>query len=315
MASDETRGPARQDWPPLPLAEWQETRDTLHMWTQIVGKVKLQLCPFLNEWWQVALHPTARGLTTSVIPFPGGVFEIYFDFVAHQLLIQSSEGSSRVMALYPRSVADFYAEFMAVLRSLGIEVTINTIPDEVTDRIRFEEDQRHTSYDRELVNRWWRIVMQTCKVFEAFRSPFFGKSSPVHFWWGGFDLSHTRYSGQPAPAKAGMNRMMRLAEDQKNISFGFWTGSGKLAGPVFYSYTYPEPEGLKTAAIRPRSARYDGDMGEFILPYDEMRQAGSPDKALMEFLQSTYEVGATLGHWDRDRLERPVPELQRRTHR
>ena len=296
-------------WPPLPLEAWQDTYDTLHMWTQVVGKVKLELCPYLNEWWEVALHPTARGLTTLPMPIERGALEISFDFVDHNLRLCTSSGEVKVMPLIPRSVADFYHEFMATLRAMGIEVTINTLPDEVEQPIPCDTDHVHASYDPEYANRWWRILIQASKVFARYRSPFFGKSSPVQFFWGSFDLSETRFSGQPAEPPKGANRILRLAEDEQNIAAGFWPGGGKVAGPAFYSYTYPEPAGFKAASVEPSAAHYDADIGEFILMYDDMRRASSPEKTLLEFLQSAYEAGANLAHWDRQRLERPVPDV------
>ena len=302
---------ATSAWPPLPLDAWQPTYDTLHMWTQIVGKVKLELCPFLNEWWEVALHPTANGLTTLPMPIGdgAGVLEISFDFLAHNLRLQTSQGALKVLPLSPRSVADFYREFMATLRALGVDVTINSTPCEVPHPIPFEQDHTHASYDAEYARRWWHILVRASQVFARYRSPFVGKSSPVQFFWGTFDLSETRYSGQPAEPPKGAGRIMRLSEDQQNIAAGFWPGDSRVSGPAFYSYTYPEPPGLRTAAIRPTSAYYDDQMGEFILMYDDVRQSQSPEDTILEFLRSTYEVGANLAHWDRQRLERPVPEV------
>lgn len=296
-------------WPPLPLDAWQETYDTLHMWTQIVGKVKLELCPFLNEWWEVALHPTARGLTTLPMPIRDGALEVTFDFIDHNLRLLTSQGAVKAMPLIPRSVASFYHEFMAALRALGIEVTINTLPVEVEHQIPCDEDDTHAAYDREYVERWWRILIQSSQVFARYRTPFVGKSSPVQFFWGAFDLSATRFSGRPAKPPKGADRMMRFAEDQENIAAGFWPGGGKVPGPAFYSYTYPEPAGFTIAAIQPSSAHYNGDAGEFILMYDDMRQAEVPEESLLAFLTSTYEAGANLAHWDRERLERPAPDV------
>jgi len=294
-------------WPALPLDDWKPTYETLHMWTQIAGKVKVQLCPFLNEWWHVALHVTARGLTTSTIPSAAGVFEIGFDFIDHTVRISTSDGRSSSVALFPRSVADFYAELMAALRSLEIAVSINTIPDEVEDRTPFEQDEVHAAYDRDAVGRWWQIVVRVSRVLEAYRSGFSGKSSPVHFWWGGFDLNQTRFSGKPAAPPPGASRMMRLAEDQENVAAGFWPGGGKLSGPAFYSYIYPEPPGVRDAEIRPGPAYFARDLGEFVLPYDAVRSQAAPEDAILEFLRSTYEVQATLGGWDREKLEGTEP--------
>ena len=300
---------ADASWPPLPLEAWQDTYDTLHMWTQIVGKVKLELCPYLNEWWEVALHPTARGLTTLPMPTERGALEMSFDFVDHNLRLNTTAGAVKAMPLIPRSVADFYHELMAALRALGVEVTINTLPDEVEHPIPCDQDHVHASYDPEYATRWWRILIRASKVFARYRSPFVGKSSPVQFFWGSFDLSETRFSGRPAEPPKGANHITRLAEDQENIAAGFWPGGGKVDGPAFYAYTYPEPAGFKTARVKPSSAYYNADLGEFILMYDDMRQADSPEETLLAFLQSTYEAGANLAHWDRQRLERPVPDV------
>ncbi len=296
-------------WPSLPYEEWKDTCDTLHMWMQIVGKVKLELCSFLNEWWEVSFHLTARGMTTLTIPYPGGVFGVDFDFIGHRLYIATSEGTTKALPLIPRSVADFYEEFMAALRSLGIDVTINTTPDEFENPIPFEQDRQHASYDPEYAHRWWRILTQISKVVEQYSSPFWGKSSPVQFFWGSFDLSQTRFSGKPAEPPKGADIIMRFAEDQENIAIGFWPGSGKIKGAAFYAYTYPEPPGFKTAQVRPDAAFYSADLGEFLLMYDDVRRAASPEAMIMDFLESTYEAGATLAHWDRNALERKVPDV------
>jgi len=296
-------------WPPLPLDAWKETCDTLHMWTQVVGKVKLELCPFLNQWWEVAFFVTAQGLTTSLIPIPTGAFEVTFDFIDHNLSIFTSDGKKKDMALMPRSVAHFYSDFMTALNVLGIQVQINTTPSEVENPIPFEQDQMHHSYDPEYVNRWWRILVQVDKVLEQYRSRFIGKNSPVQFFWGSFDLSESRFSGKRVTPPQGANRIMRLAENQEQFCSGFWPGSGKVQAPAFYSYTYPEPPGLKNATILPSAAHYDSDMGEFILLYDDVRKAASPEQALLEFFQSTYEAGATLAHWNRQELEQQPPDL------
>jgi len=298
--------PSFDAWPALPWDAWKDTCVTLHMWTQIVGKVKLRLSPFLNEWWHVALHPGARGLTTGLIPYPAGAFDATFDFIGQRLQLRTSDGAARDLRLEPRSVADFYQELMAALRDLNIEVTINTIPDEVAERIPFEQDREHTSYDSDYVQRWWRLVLQTANVLDQYRSPFVGKSSPVQFWWGGFDLAHTSFSGRPSNPPPRGSRMYRIAEDQENISCGLWMGAGRFAGPVFYSYTFPQPPGLQTAAVRPDPARHDPELGEFVLLYDEVRQAPHPEALLLAFFQSAYEAGASLADWPRERLESQV---------
>ncbi len=291
-------------WPRLPLAEWQETKDTLHMWTQIVGKIRLAQTPLVNHWWNVPLYVTARGLTTSAMPYGDRTFEIYFDFIDHQLLIECSDGSTRSIALVPRSVADFYKIVMQALGRLGIEVKIWTMPVEVEKPIRFEEDVQHAAYDAEYANRFWRILVQTEKIFTEFRSRLIGKASPVHFFWGSFDFAVTRFSGRRAPEREGADSITREAYSHEAISHGFWPGGGTVLGPAFYSYTAPEPPGLKEARLRPPSAFYSQEMSEFLLMYDDVRAAASPEEALIEFLQSTYEAGANLAKWDRTALER-----------
>lgn len=295
-------------WPSLPLSAWSETLDTLHLWTQIVGKIKLELTPFLNEWWNVALFVMPRGLTTGPIPFADLVFAIDFDFVDHALTIHTSDGTSRTMPLIPRSVAAFYHELMAMVQSMGIVVTINTLPVELVNPIRFEIDDNHDSYDPAAVQRWWRIMLQTSRVLQVFRSAFMGKNSPIHFFWGSFDLAHTRFSGRPAPLPGGPP-FFQLAEDQENYACGFWPGQTTFAGltlgePAFYAYAYPAPAGLAAATVRPGEAFFHAELGEFILPYEAVRRAQSPERAILGFFQSTYEAAATLGGWDRAWLER-----------
>ena len=290
-------------WPALPLSEWQDTYYTLHMWTQIVGKIRLMLSPMMNHWWQVPLYVTSRGLTTSPIPYADRNFEIAFDFIAHNLIIDTSDGATKAIALQPRSVADFYQELMATLRSLGIEVKIHGLPDEVSNPIPFTADHEHASYDAEYVNRFWRILVQTDKVFKEFRARFIGKCSPVHFFWGSFDLAVTRFSGHRAPEREGADPITREAYSHEVISHGFWPGIGVQA-PAFYSYTSPAPPGLDKEPIRPGSAFYSPEMSEFLLMYDDVRCTDSPQQVILEFLQSTYEVGAKLADWDRDALER-----------
>lgn len=290
-------------WPPLPLKEWQSTYDTLHMWTQIVGKIRLALSPRVNHWWQVPLYVTARGLTTSPIPYGEKNFEIAFDFIDHHLVIYSSDGTTKVMALTPRSVADFYQELMAILRSFGIEVSIHAQPDEVSNPIPFAEDHEHAAYDPEYVNQFWRILIQVDQVFKEFRARFTGKCSPVHFFWGSFDLAVTRFSGRRAPEREGADAITREAYSHEVISHGFWPGSGVQA-PAFYSYTSPEPPGLDKEPIRPASAFYSLELSEFLLMYDNVRGTDAPKQVLLDFLQSTYEAGAKLANWDRDALER-----------
>jgi len=274
------------------------------MWTQIVGKVRMELSPFLNHWWHVTLYVTPRGLTTSAIPSHGGTFEVTFDFIEHNLSIRTSEGTTKALPLIPRSVAAFYRECMACLHALGIEVTINTLPNEVPNPIRFDEDEVHASYDPVYASRFWRILVQTDTIMRRYRSPFLGKSSPVHFFWGSFDLALTVFSGRRAPERKGADLMTREAYSHEEISCGFWPGNDLFPTPAFYAYTYPEPPGLKTASIRPTAAFYSQELGEFLLHYDDVRSDSSPEQALLEFFQSTYEAGATLAQWDREAVER-----------
>jgi hypothetical protein len=290
-------------WPELPLAAWQDTYATLHMWTQIVGHVRLALTPLVNHWWNVPLYVSARGLTTSPIPYQRRIFEIRFDFIAHKLLIETSEGLVQTMDLGPRSVADFYHEIMRVLHSLDIDAAIHSSPDEVPNPIPFARDDVHKSYDPEFAHRFWRILVSADSVLKAFRSRFIGKCSPVHFFWGSFDLAVTRFSGRPAPERPDV--ISREAYSHEVISHGFWPGGGDIKGPAFYSYTAPEPPGLKSHAIRPARALYHTGVSEFLFMYDDLRAAGSPEAELMEFCQSTYEAGANLANWDRAALERP----------
>jgi hypothetical protein len=296
-------------WPELPFDEWAETCETLHRWTQIVGKVALELRPFLNEWWQIAFHLTARGMTTGTIPFGSGVFAVDFDFIEHAVIIATSDGRRTTLRLEPRSVADFYRAFMAALNELGISVSINPLPVEIPGAISCDQDESLASYDPEYVQRWWRIMLSTEQVLQRYRSSFFGKSSPTQFFWGSFDLNHARFSGRSAPLPQGAPRFLQLAEDQENISCGFWPGNITMGGvtlgkPAFYSYIYAEPDGYKDADVQPPAAAYDSRLGEFILPYDAVRQSDDPAGMLLAFFQSTYEAGARHAQWDRAWLER-----------
>jgi Family of unknown function (DUF5996) len=291
-------------WPELPLAAWEDTYATLHMWTQIVGHIRMALTPLINHWWNVTLYVTARGLTTSPIPCPGGVFEIRFDFIAHKLLIEVSDGAARSMDLKPRSVADFYAELMGHLRSLEIDLKIHGSPDEVPNPIPFTRDEVHKSYDAQYAHRFWRALVSVDKVFKEFRSGFIGKCSPVHFFWGSFDLAVTRFSGRGAPERP--DPLSREAYSHEVSSAGFWPGGGEIKGPAFYSYTAPEPERFKTYRVNPGSAFYHAGLGEYLLMYEDVRSALNPEAELMKFLESTYEAGANLAHWDRAALERRV---------
>jgi hypothetical protein len=289
-------------WPELPLAAWQNTYDTLHMWTQIVGKIRMTLTPLINHYWNATLYVSARGLTTSAIPYPRGIFEMEFDFIGHQLVLRTSEGEVRTLELGPRTVADFYAEVMSTLAALKIEVQIHAHPDEVANPIPFAEDRTHKSYDREYVDRFRRLLISVDKALKNLRTRFIGKCSPVHFFWGSFDIAVTRFSGRLAPERP--DPMMQEAYSHEVSSAGFWPGGGDIKGPAFYSYTTPEPAGFKTYSVLPKQARYDTNIGEFLLMYDEIRGAVSPESELMDFLQTTYEAGANLAKWDRAALER-----------
>jgi hypothetical protein len=294
-------------WPSLPLEEWKDTYATLHMWTQIVGKIRLVQSPRVNHFWQVPLYVSARGLTTTAIPHGTRNFEIEFDFIAHRLVIRTSDGETRELELAPRSVADFYRELMQTLDALRLPVKIRAVPDELANPIPFADDHEHASYDPEYANRHWRILAHTDRVFKEFRARFIGKVSPVHFFWGSFDLAVTRFSGRPAPARDGADSITREAYSHEVISHGFWPGSGNIEMPAFYSYTTPEPAGLPQTPVKPAAAFYNPPTGGFILPYDDVRKADEPERMLMEFLQSTYEAGANLAKWDRAALERAHP--------
>jgi len=295
-------------WPSLPLDAWRDTYATLHLWTQIIGKVRLALAPMINHWWQVTLYVTSRGLTTSPMPYGTRTFQIEFDFLDHQLRIETSDGDRRSLTLAPRSVAEFYRETMASLKSLGIAVSIWSTPVEVEDRTPFEEDDKHAAYDADYAQRFWRVLVQTDRILTEFRSRFIGKVSPVHFFWGACDMAVTRFSGRPAPEHPGAPNLARFvareAYSQEVSSCGFWPGGGAVEMPVFYAYAYPEPDGFKEYSIQPREAFYSPVMREFMLPYETVRTATSPDSVLLAFLQSTYEAAATLSRWERAALER-----------
>ena len=301
-------------WPSLPFAEWQDTAITLHMWTQIVGKVRLTLSPWTNHSWHVTLYVTSRGLTTSPIPHGASTFEIRFDFIDHKLRILKSDGAVQVIELRPKSVASFYREVMAALSELKIDTRINTTPNEVEPAIPFDEDDKHRSYDPEYANRFWRVLLQSARVFQEFRSRFCGKCSPVHFFWGSFDLAVTRFSGRLAPPHPGgvpnlPDAITREAYSQEVSSLGFWPGNAAVPTPVFYSYAYPEPPGFAEAKIQPDAAVYEPKLREFILPYEAVRTAENPDQALLEFAQSAYDAASKLGKWDRAALEEKKPAL------
>jgi len=307
--------PPSQDvnnWPELPYAAWKDTRDTLHLWTQIVGKIRLMQTPWLNHSWHVVLYVTARGLTTSPMPYRERAFQIDFDFIDHVLLVRTSDGDLRRLLLAPMPVAQFYTKLFAAMIELGLDVRITTMPCEIADSIPFDQDRTHAAYDRDYVTRFWRVLLSTHQVLTRF-----GKASPVHFCWGSFDLAVTRFSGRPAPPHPGgvphlPDTVAREAYSHEVSSAGFWPGGG---GPVeyaaFYSYAYPAPQGFASAAVRPEQAFFSRELGEFILPYDAVRNSPDPEGELMEFLQSTYEAAAKLGHWDRAALECALGEAGR----
>jgi hypothetical protein len=295
-------------WPPLPFPEWQDTCATLHRWTQIVDKIRLALTPWLNHSWQSTFYVTVRGLTTSTIPYDGGSFAIDFDFIAHDLIIRTSAGAERRLPLRPIAVADFYAALMSALAEIGIGPRIHAIPNELPDALPFDQDRVHRSYDPDYARRFWRVLVQADRVFKAFRTGFLGKASPVHFFWGSFDLAVTRFSGRPAPLHPGgvphlPDAVTREAYSHEVSSAGFWPGGGAIDHPAFYSYAYPTPSAFKTAPIRPSAAFFHEALGEFLLPYDAVRAAPDPDATLLDFLQSTYEAAAETGGWDRDAIE------------
>jgi hypothetical protein len=297
-------------WPTLPLAEWQDTCQTLHMWTQMVGKTRLALAPMENHWWQVTLYLTARGLTTSPMPVGGRTLAVDFDFIDHRLDIRSSDGAGRSIALRPRSVADFHAEYLGALRGLEAEPRMRPVPVEVEIAIPFAEDRTHSSYDPDAAHRWWRLLAHADVVLKRFRGRFLGKASPVHFFWGSFDLAATRFSGRPAPQHPGgapntPDYVMTEAYSHECSSCGFWPGGGPVAEPAFYAYAYPEPPEYSRHPVRPDGARYSAEMREFILPCEVVRAAADPAESLLEFLQSTYEGAADLGRWNRASLDRP----------
>jgi hypothetical protein len=301
----------QNSWPELPTAAWRATCETLQLWTQIVGKIRLSRTPWLNHSWHVTLYVTARGLTTSPIPDSAGTFQIDFDFIDHALQISSSGGARRAFALAGQSVASFYACVIAALAELGIHIAIDEMPNELPDPIRFSLDDRHASYDPKAVRRFFQILTSADRVFKQFRTGFLGKASPVHFFWGSFDLAVTRFSGRRAPRHPG--GVPHLADDvaceaysHEVSSAGFWPGGGAIDYPAFYSYAYPEPPGFRTVRVRPEAAFFSEDLSEFILPYDAVRLSAKPEQALLDFLQSTYEAAANAAKWDREALECPL---------
>ena len=298
--------PADNPWPLLGVDRWQDTRDTLHLWTQVVGKVRMALEPMVNHWWHVTLYVSASGLTTSLMHAGGRGLEIEFDFLEHDLVLQMTDGGSRRIALEPRSVASFYRATMQALDDLGVPLTIVRQPNEVADAIPFDQDEVHRSYDADAVHQFWLALVQTHRVLARFRSGFIGKASPVHFFWGAADICTTRFSGRPAPKHGGgvpncPDWVQELAYSHEVSSCGYWPGGG--AEGAFYAYAYPEPAGFADWEIEPEGAYYDSDLGEFLLPYELVRTAATPDAALLSFFQSSYEAAAELAHWDRARLE------------
>jgi hypothetical protein len=306
--------PQKQDatWPELPYDAWRDTAATLHLRLQIVGKIALVQRPWVNHSWHVALRITARGIGTGLIPHEAGSLQIDFDFVEHRLLLHVVDGRTVSLKLQPQPTANFYRDVMSALATLGVPVKINTLPNELPDPIPFDTDETHRSYDSESVNRYWRALVQATRVFEQFRARFIGKNSPVHFFWGSADLAVTRFSGRTAPPHPGgvphlPDWVAREAYSHEVSSAGFWAGADQYPEACFYSYAYPEPPGFAAASIAPLGAHYSDKLREFVLPYETARRAASPDAAVLEFLQSTYEAAANLGRWPREALERPPP--------
>ena len=312
---------APQDiWPALPFSEWKDTAKTLHMWTQIVGKIRLALTPWINHSWHVTLYVTARGLTTSPMYLGARVLEIDFDFLDHVLRFRTGEGAEKTIRLAPKSVAAFYKEVTSTLREMDFAVEINTTPNEVDPAIPFEKNETDCSYDPEYANRFWRVLLQSDRVFKEFRSDFCGKCSPVHFFWGSFDLAVTRFSGRRAPEHPGgiphlPDAVTREAYSHEVSSLGFWPGNEAMPEPIFYSYAYPAPRGFADAKARPDIANYNAQLKEFVLPYEKMRGSESPDAALLDFARSTYDAASTLGNWDRGALAEVKPHLHSRPQR
>jgi len=297
----------QNELPALPLASWKDTLATLHMWTQVVGKVRLKVCPLVNHFWNVPFYLTSRGMTTSAMPYSRGTLEVRFDFVEHKLWLETSQGRVVTLMLKPESVAEFYKKFMDALGELGVTVKIWTTPCEIPDPVPFEQDHAHAAYDPEAVHKFWRILVWVDQVLKEFRSGFLGKVSPVHFFWGSFDLAVTRFSGRRAPERPGADSITREAYSHEVSSAGFWAGGGEIAGPAFYSYASPEPPGFAERPVRPKAAFYHPQLKEFLLMYDDVRTANDSKAALLEFLHSTYEAAAELGKWDRNALERTAP--------
>jgi uncharacterized protein DUF5996 len=298
-------------WPDLPFAAWNETCDTLQLWTQIAGKVRIALTPLINHWWNATFYVTARGLAAPAMPFAGGMVDITFDFASHRLVIETSDGGTEAFALKPMPVCDFYSEFMARLHRLGADVQIRTLPCEIPGAVPFDKDRTHAQYDPVYVQKFWHALVRIDRVMNVFRARFLGKASPVHFFWGSFDLVVTRFSGRTAPPPKGhtpyvADWIMAEAYSHECSSCGFWPGNVGYGSAAFYVYAYPEPAGYGDAHLRTAEASYNKDLGQFILPYDAVRQACDPDALLLGFLQETYEAAANLAQWNRNALERPV---------
>ena len=301
-------------WPELNYADWKDTCATLHMWTQIVGKIRLTLTPWTNHSWHVTLYVTSRGLGTSPIPYGNEIFEIYFDFIDHKLLVLKSDGALKTIELKPQTVADFYKSVMSALSELKLPVKIDMVPNEIVNPIPFDQDEQHRAYDPEYANRFWRVLVQADRLFKEFRSRFCGKCSPVHFFWGSFDFAVTRFSGRAAPPHPGgiphlPDAITREAYSQEVSSLGFWPGADVMPQAIFYSYAYPEPAGFAQAKVQPDAASYNPQLREFVLPYEAVRTAKSADETLLEFAQTTYDAASTLGKWERAALEEKKPIL------
>jgi len=298
--------PDETPWPALPLAEWQATRETLHLWTQVIGKVRLALTPWLNHSWHVTLHVTMRGLGTPPIVYQGRAFTIEFDFIDHVLWLRTSDGHFRQLMLKPMTVAEFYADVMVALREIGIDVRINEMPNEISGAVPFPDDRTHASYDRDFAQKFWRVLLSSHEVFSHFRTGFLGKASPVHFFWGSFDLAVTRFSGRRAPPMPEVDAVTREGYSHEVSSVGWWPGDETTPYAAFYSYSAPEPAGFGEATVRPRAAFYDRTASQFRLKYDDVRTAPEPRQAVLDFCQSTYEAAANLGSWNRSELERAL---------
>jgi hypothetical protein len=296
-------------WPRLPLSEWQDTHDTLHMWMQIVGKTRLALAPLENHWWNVPLYVSARGLITPPMPCRSTAFDVHFDLIDHRLVVNTSEGTSRSMPLRPQAVSDFYRDYMGLLADLGLNAKIWPVPVEVDAPIPFPDDRRHAAYDAGAARRFFQMLLHANRILTRFKGRFLGKTSPVHFFWGAFDLALTRFSGRRAPEPTTDEWwVLREAMSHEEISFGFWPGSGTVAEPAFYAYVRPEPAGLATTPVQPATAYYSRELADFILPYEALRTSSSPDETVLEFCQSVYDAGADLARWDRAALDRPPSE-------